>query len=120
LPKLSLACDGATHLILAATASSGLCGDQKFFDDLLFQAWRRGPVRCVVADAGYDSEANHRIARLDMGVRSIIPATIGRVPASDDRIRPAGAGTCAGCCGPNAHADAAGTPNAGKSKPSTA
>lgn len=87
MPKLSLACDGATHLILAATASSGLCGDQKFFDDLLFQAWRRGPVRCVVADAGYDSEANHRIARLDMGVRSIIPATIGRVPASDDRIR---------------------------------
>ena len=32
----------------------------------------------VVADAGYDSEKNHRIARRDMGVRSIIPPRIGR------------------------------------------
>lgn len=35
-----------------------------------------------MADAGYDSEANHRIARLDMGVRSVIPAKIGRPSAS--------------------------------------
>jgi hypothetical protein len=32
----------------------------------------------VVADAGYDSEDNHRLARLDMGVRSIIPPRSGR------------------------------------------
>jgi hypothetical protein len=32
----------------------------------------------VLADAGYDSEANHRIARLDMGVRSLIKASAGR------------------------------------------
>ena len=32
----------------------------------------------MVADAGYDSEANHRIARQDMGVRSIIPPDAGR------------------------------------------
>jgi Transposase DDE domain len=79
LPKLSLACDSATHLILSATASTGAGGDQPFFDRLLFHAWRRSnTVRCVVADAGYDSEANHRIARLDMGVRSIIPPRAGR------------------------------------------
>lgn len=78
LPKLSLACDSATHLILAATASTGLCGDQPFFDDLLFNAWRRSAVRCVVADCGYDSEENQRIARLDMGVRAIIPPRAGR------------------------------------------
>jgi hypothetical protein len=80
LPKLSLACDAATHLILAATASTGGGGDQPFFDDLLFHAWRRGgtAVCCVVADAGYDSELNHRIARLDMGVRPIIPPRGGR------------------------------------------
>jgi hypothetical protein len=35
-------------------------------------------VAVVVADAGYDSEANHCIARQDMGVRSIIPTGIGR------------------------------------------
>jgi transposase len=78
LPKLSLACDSATHLILSATASTGLCGDQQFFDDLLFHAWRRADtVRCVVADCGYDSEANQQIARRDMGVRAIIPPRAG-------------------------------------------
>ncbi len=60
-------------------ASTGAGGDQPFFDDLLFDAWRRWDgVQCVVADAGYDSEANHRIARLDMKVRSIIPPKAGR------------------------------------------
>lgn len=79
LPKLSLACDSATHLILSAIASTGAGGDQPFFDDLLFDAWRRcDSVRCVVADAGYDSEDNHRIARLDMSVRPIIPPRAGR------------------------------------------
>ncbi len=28
----------------------------------------------AVFDGGYDSEDNHRLARRDMGVRSIIPA----------------------------------------------
>lgn len=87
LPKLSLACDSATHLILAATASTGAGGDQPFFDDLLFHAWRRSDVRCVVADAGYDSEDNHRIARLERGVRSIIPPRAGR-PTSKPPAEP--------------------------------
>lgn len=80
LPKLSLAVDAASHLILAAIASTGAGGDQPFLDGLLYHAWRRtgGRVRCVVADAGYDSEDNHRIARLDMRVRSIIPPNTGR------------------------------------------
>ena len=80
LPKLSLAVDAASHVILAAIASTGAGGDQPFLDGLLFHAWRRtgGRVRCVVADAGYDSEDNHRIARLDMNVRSIIPPKAGR------------------------------------------
>jgi hypothetical protein len=80
LPKLSLAVDAASHLVLAAIASTGGGGDQPFLDGLLYNAWRRtgGRVRCVVADAGYDSEANHRIARRDMGVRSVIPPKSGR------------------------------------------
>jgi hypothetical protein len=89
LPKLSLAVDAASHLVLAATASTGAGGDQPFLNDLLFHAWRRtaGHIRCVVADAGYDSEANHRIARLDMGVRSIIPPKAGR-PTSKPPTEP--------------------------------
>jgi Transposase DDE domain len=79
LPKLSLACDSATHLILSATASTGAGGDQPFFGELLYHARRRCNVmRCVVADAGYDSEDNHRTARLDLRVRSIIPPRSGR------------------------------------------
>ena len=35
-------------------------------------------MRVAVADAGYDSEPNHRIARHDMGIRSIIPPNAGR------------------------------------------
>ena len=35
-------------------------------------------MKGVVADAGYDSEANHVIAWMDMGVRSVIPPRIGR------------------------------------------
>ena len=32
----------------------------------------------MLADAGYDSEANHRYARDERGVRSFMPASIGR------------------------------------------
>ena len=35
----------------------------------------------AVADAGFDSEANHRLARQDLGVRSIIPPDAGRPTA---------------------------------------
>ena len=81
MPKLALAVAAASHRILAAEASAGNGSDAPDFDPLLFHAWRRAPVRTVVADAGYDSEANHRIARLDMGVRSVIPPKIGRPSA---------------------------------------
>lgn len=77
-PKLAIAVDAGCHLILSARARLGNGSDAPDFDHLLFHAWRRANVKVVVADAGYDSESNHRIARQDMGVRSIIPAMIGR------------------------------------------
>ena len=77
-PKLAIAVDSGTHLILAAKTRIGNGSDAPDFDDLLYHAWRRAGVSAVVADAGYDSEANHRIAREDMGVRSIIAVGIGR------------------------------------------
>ena len=68
-----------SHLILAARARTGFGSDCPDFAPLLFDAWRRHPrLRTVLADAGYDSEPNHRIARHDMGVRSLIKAGIGR------------------------------------------
>jgi hypothetical protein len=78
LPKLSLAIDAGSHLILAARATTGGGSDAPFFKPLLEQACRRAKVKTVVADAGYDSESNHVIAREDLGVRSVIPPWIGR------------------------------------------
>lgn len=78
MPKLSVAVDSGCHLILSAKVRIGNRSDAPDFDDLLYHAWRRAPVGVVVADAGYDSEANHRMARHDLGVRSIISPGIGR------------------------------------------
>ena len=78
MPKLALAIAAASHRILAARASIGNGSDAPDFEPLLFHSWRRAKVKKVVADAGYDSEDNHRLARLDMGVRSVIPPKIGR------------------------------------------
>jgi len=79
MPKLSIAVDSGCHLILSATVRIGNGSDAPDFDGLLYHAWRRAArVAVVVADAGYDAEGNHRIARQDMGVRSIIALGIGR------------------------------------------
>lgn len=78
MPKLAIAVDAGCHLILAAKVRIGNGSDAPDFDDLLYHAWRRADVKVTVADAGYDSEPNHRIARHDLGVRSIIPPGIGR------------------------------------------
>lgn len=78
MPKLALATAAATHQILAARATLGAGSDAPGFGPLLYDAWRRARVRAVVADAGFDSEANHRFARLDLGVRSVIPPGVGR------------------------------------------
>ena len=78
LPKLSLAVHVASHLILAASASTGIGSDCRFFVSLMLAAARRMPLDFALADAGYDSEDNHRLARQELGIRSLIPATIGR------------------------------------------
>ena len=78
VPKLSLAVHAASHLILAAKATTGLGPDFGHFKPLLEQALSRMKLRWVVADAGYDSESNHRTARQDLKVRSLIPSIAGR------------------------------------------
>jgi hypothetical protein len=77
LPKLSLAVQAASHLIVAAQATTGLGTDHAHFAPLLSRACSRMRPRVVLADAGFDSEANHRLAREVLKVRSIIPARRG-------------------------------------------
>jgi len=60
LPKLSLAVDTGSHLILAAHASTGGGSDAPFFKPLLEQACRRTKIRILVADSGYDFRSQPR------------------------------------------------------------
>lgn len=80
-PKLSLLADTATHMILAALTSSGPRPDIQELGPLLDEAAGPVPLGHVLADAGYDSEPNHRYAREEHGVLTTIPARHGRPSA---------------------------------------
>ena len=78
-PKLGIGVCTRSHLILSARARTGFGSDCPDFGPLLRDARRRHPrLRTALADAGFDSEANHRVARHDIGVRSLIKTGIGR------------------------------------------
>jgi hypothetical protein len=80
LPKLGIGVATRCHLILSAWVGTGGGSDHPHWEPVLFDAWRRVPHRSftAVADAGYDGEQYHELARHDMGLRSIIPPAIGR------------------------------------------
>ncbi len=80
-PKLAVVCDCASHVILAAVPGTGPSPDHSHFAKALDQTARRIGFDVILADAGYDSEANHSYAREEHGVRSVIPAKIGRPTA---------------------------------------
>ena len=82
-PKLGLVCDAASHFIVAARASQGPRPDFGDFQPLLSEAHARAELKTVAADAGFDSEANHRFAREELGIQSLIPATHGRPTAKE-------------------------------------
>lgn len=82
--KLGLVVDCSSHLILAAEAGRGPRPDVDRFVPLLEQTLGRVGVRTTLADAGYDSEPNHRHARDHRCVRSYMPATGGR-PRKDGK-----------------------------------
>jgi hypothetical protein len=77
-PKLGLVCDVEAHFILAAREDRGPKPDVADFRSLVAAALERVRLDRIVADAGYDSEANHTFARQTHRVRSIIPAKHGR------------------------------------------
>jgi hypothetical protein len=79
--KLELAVDTANHVILAAFAGRGPRPDTDRYVPLLQATLRQVEVTATLADAGYDSEPHHTYARDHCGVRSFMPATIGRPSA---------------------------------------
>jgi hypothetical protein len=76
--KLEAAVDCASHLVIAAIPRRGPRVDVDRFVPLLEAALRRVKLGSALADAGFDSEPNHRHARERRGVKSFIPAKIGR------------------------------------------
>lgn len=79
-PKLATASDTRSHFVLAVRPRMGMCADYGDFGPCLTGAMRRSPrrIELALADAGYDSEANHLTARWDLGVRSLIKTGSGR------------------------------------------
>lgn len=61
-----------SHLIAAALAIQGPNNDIAMLPDALRQALRHTRFRRLLADAGYDSENNHRVCREELGVESVI------------------------------------------------
>jgi transposase len=79
--KLEAAFDCETHVLIGAIPRRGPAVDTDRFVPLLEQVLGRVKLDTALADAGYDSEGNHRHAREQRGVRSVIPATAGRPTA---------------------------------------
>jgi hypothetical protein len=71
-PKLTLAFHNATHLLIDCIVSEGPSHDARFFAPILRGAVGRVCLDRVLADAGYDSEENHQVARQELGIRSTI------------------------------------------------
>lgn len=86
-PKLGLAVDCASHLVLAAVAGQGPSPDFGLFRPLLEATVRRVRPRAVLADAGFDSEAGHAYCRETLGIRSLIPACHGRPSCREPTTR---------------------------------
>jgi len=76
--KLEAAVDCRTHLLVAVLVGRGPRPDVNRFVPLLEATLANVQPHRVLADAGYDSEPNHRHARERRGVRSFMPAKHGR------------------------------------------
>jgi len=79
-PKLAVLCDCDSHLILSALAGRGPGPDITHFQRAVVAATGRVRLETLYADAGYDAEWAHEVARHDLGIRTIIPPKIGRPP----------------------------------------
>jgi hypothetical protein len=76
--KLELAVDSVNHVVVGCLVGWGPRPDTDRYVPLLKMTKGNVRVEATLADAGYDSEPNHRYARDEQQVRSFIPATAGR------------------------------------------
>jgi hypothetical protein len=77
-PKMAIISDTSNHMILAVHMERGPARDARHFKKILQKLPEDLVVKTIVADAGYDSEANHQYARQAKNIITIIPPKIGR------------------------------------------
>jgi hypothetical protein len=77
-PKLALCCDCHTHMVLSVITVRGPGVDINQFEKILSLAAKKYVIDHILADAGYDSESNHRFARDTLNIKSTIPPRHGR------------------------------------------
>ncbi len=77
-PKLAIICDCSNHAILSAMTTRGPSVDINQFCKPLKPAAERVRIDHLLADAGYDSEANHQYAREIHQIKTTIPPKHGR------------------------------------------
>lgn len=73
-PKLTLVCETASYLLAGAVVSPGPSQDSPQFAAAVGQSAAHLLIDRLLADAGYDAEHNHRLAREEFGIRSTIIA----------------------------------------------
>lgn len=73
-PKLTAVIDTRTHRFLAARVTRGPRQDAPQLLPVVRQAVKHTRIDTVLADAGYDSEANHATCRERLGVRATVIA----------------------------------------------
>ena len=77
-PKLAIVCDCHNHMILSALTTRGPSVDVNQFRNTLNDAAETCTIKHILADAGYDSESNHRYARDECNIITTIPPKLGR------------------------------------------
>ena len=70
--KLTVVSDNASHLITGSTVGKGPSNDCVYLPEAISQAASHLPIKVLLADAGYDSENNHRFCREELGIPSTV------------------------------------------------
>jgi transposase len=88
-PKLTIVCDIKTHLIAGCIVTRGPSMDFPNLEKVMSQSQRHIRFNKLLADAGYDSEANHVFCRERLNIRSTViaynPRRTSKLPASKYR-----------------------------------
>jgi hypothetical protein len=71
-PKITVVCDTHTHLIASCIVTRGPSYDYDLFAEAVGEAYKQVQFKRILADGGYDSEANHRLSREVFGMETMI------------------------------------------------